>query len=144
MKSASRLELSPDGLQRMPAPERRKALQAWFDDCYFLLSELESARGPLVLPIERDVYLVRHADRLLEGDDALLAIAWEALGRRHPKSRRHSRPATPFEVVLLLILKHLTTGTRRTRTRGARQGPQAMPLHQRRLERRQLLTPHPP
>ena len=92
----------------MPAAERRKALKAWFDDCYFLLSELESARGPLGPPIERGVNLMRLADRLLEDDDALLAIAWEALGRRHPKSRQHGRPATPFEVMLrLLILKHL-------------------------------------
>ena len=50
---------------------------------------------------------MRHADRLLE-DDEVLAIAWEALGRRHRKSRQHSRPATPAEVVLrLLILKHV-------------------------------------
>lgn len=50
---------------------------------------------------------MRHADRLLE-DDELLAIVWEALGRRHPQSRRHGRPATPAEVVLrLLILKHV-------------------------------------
>lgn len=50
---------------------------------------------------------MRHADRLLE-DDELLAIVWEALGCRHPKSRQHGRPATPAEVVLrLLILKHV-------------------------------------
>ena len=130
----------------MPAAERRKALKAWFDDCYFLLSELECARGPLGLPIERDdVYLMRHADRLLEDDDALLAIAWEALGRRHPKSRQHGRPATPFEVVLrLLILKHLRNWSFAVLEREARHGPPATPLHQRLLERRQLLTLHPP
>jgi len=50
---------------------------------------------------------MRHADRLL-ADDKLLAIVWEALGHRHPKSRQHGRPATPAEVVLrLLILKHV-------------------------------------
>ncbi len=50
---------------------------------------------------------MRHADGLLE-DDELLAIVWEALGRRHPQSRGHGRPATPAEVVLrLLILKHV-------------------------------------
>jgi IS5 family transposase len=50
---------------------------------------------------------MRHTDRLLE-DDELLAIVWEALGCRHPKSRQHGRPATPAEVVLrLLILKHV-------------------------------------
>ncbi len=49
---------------------------------------------------------MRHADRLLQ-DDQLLAIVWEALGRRHPQSRQRSRPATPAEVVVrLLILKH--------------------------------------
>lgn len=50
---------------------------------------------------------MRHADRLLD-DDELLAIVWEALGRRYAKSRQHGRPATPAEVVLrLLILKHV-------------------------------------
>ena len=50
---------------------------------------------------------MRHGDRLLE-DDELLAIVWEALGRRHPQSRQHGRPATPGEVVLrLLILKQV-------------------------------------
>ena len=54
---------------------------------------------------------MRHADRLLE-DDELLAIVWEALGQRHPQSRRHGRPATPAEVVLrLLILKHVRNGS---------------------------------
>ena len=49
---------------------------------------------------------MRHADRLLE-DDQLLSTVWEALGRRHPKSRQRGRPATPAEVVLrLLVLKH--------------------------------------
>lgn len=48
----------------------------------------------------------RHAARLLD-DEELLAIVWEALGRRHPKSRQHGRPATPAAVVRrLLILKH--------------------------------------
>ena len=49
---------------------------------------------------------MRHADRLLQ-DDELLSTVWEALGRRHPKSRQRGRPATPAEVVLrLLVLKH--------------------------------------
>ncbi len=49
---------------------------------------------------------MRHADRLLQ-DDQLLSTVWEALGRRHPKSRQRGRPATPAEVVLrLLVLQH--------------------------------------
>ena len=50
---------------------------------------------------------MRHADRLLE-DDQLLDTVYDALGRRHPQSRRKGRLSTPAEVVLrLLILKHV-------------------------------------
>ncbi len=50
---------------------------------------------------------MRYADRLLD-DDQLLDTVYEALGRRHPQSRRKGRPSTPAEVVLrLLILKHV-------------------------------------
>jgi len=43
----------------------------------------------------------------LPEDEQLLSTVWEALGRRHPKSRQRGRPATPAEVVLrLLVLKH--------------------------------------
>ena len=54
---------------------------------------------------------MRHADRLLE-DEEWLAIVGEALGQRHPQSRRHGRPARPAEVVLrLLILKQVRNGS---------------------------------
>ena len=48
-----------------------------------------------------------HADRILN-DDALLAAVYEALGKRHPKSRTRGRRGAPAEMVLrLLVLKHL-------------------------------------
>ena len=50
---------------------------------------------------------MRHADSILN-DDALVAAVYEALGRRHPKSRTRGRRAAPAEMVLrLLVLKHL-------------------------------------
>ena len=50
---------------------------------------------------------MRHADAVLE-DDALLATVYDALGRRHPKSRTRGRRAAPAEMVLrLLVLKHV-------------------------------------
>jgi IS5 family transposase len=50
---------------------------------------------------------MRHADTIL-ADDALVAAVYEALGRRHPKSRTRGRRAAPAEMVLrLLVLKHL-------------------------------------
>ena len=45
---------------------------------------------------------MRHADRLLD-DDQLLDTVYDALGSRHPQSRRTGRPATPAEVVLRLL-----------------------------------------
>lgn len=48
-----------------------------------------------------------HADQILN-DDALLAIVYEALATRHPKSRTRGRRGAPAEMVLrLLVLKHL-------------------------------------
>jgi len=48
-----------------------------------------------------------HADQVLE-DEALIAIVYAALARRHPKSRTRGRRGTPAEVVLrLLLLKHI-------------------------------------
>jgi IS5 family transposase len=48
-----------------------------------------------------------HADRVL-ADEALVAAVYEALGKRHPKSKSRGRQSTPAEVVLrLLILKHI-------------------------------------
>jgi len=49
----------------------------------------------------------RHADQVLE-DKQIVAAVYEALGKRHPKSRSRGQPATPAEVVLrLLVLKHM-------------------------------------
>ena len=47
------------------------------------------------------------ADRVL-ADEALVAAVYEALGKRHPKSKSRGRQGTPAEVVLrLLLLKHI-------------------------------------
>ena len=48
-----------------------------------------------------------HADRLLD-DEAVVAAIFQALGRRHPRSRTRGRRGSPAEIVLrLLILKHV-------------------------------------
>ena len=48
-----------------------------------------------------------HADRVLE-DRQLIAIFFEALGRRHPKSKSRGREGTSAETVMrLMILKHI-------------------------------------
>src|ERR1700687_1592493 len=48
-----------------------------------------------------------HADQVLQ-DEELVAAVYEALAKRHPKSRSRGRLGTPAEVVLrLLILKHV-------------------------------------
>jgi len=50
---------------------------------------------------------MQHADQVLE-DEALIAAVYEALARRHPKSRSRGRHGTPAEVVMrLLLLKHI-------------------------------------
>ena len=50
---------------------------------------------------------MNHADRILD-DEAIVAAVYEALGKRHPKSRSRGRQGAPAEVVLrLLILKHV-------------------------------------
>jgi len=50
---------------------------------------------------------MNHADRLLD-DEAVVAAVYEALGRRHPKSRSRGRLGAPADVVLrLLVLKHV-------------------------------------
>ena len=47
------------------------------------------------------------ADRVL-ADEEIVAIVYEALGKRHPKSRSRGRRGVPAEVVLrLLVLKHV-------------------------------------
>jgi len=49
---------------------------------------------------------MRKADQVLE-DEQLVALVYEALVQRHPKSRTRGRPGTPAEVVLrMLLLKH--------------------------------------
>jgi IS5 family transposase len=48
-----------------------------------------------------------HADRVL-ADEQIVDAVYEALARRHPRSRSRGRPGAPAEVVLrLLILKHV-------------------------------------
>ena len=50
---------------------------------------------------------MKHADQVL-ADEEIVAAVYEALGKRHPKSRSRGRRAAPAELVLrLLILKHI-------------------------------------
>src|SRR6202453_4209620 len=50
---------------------------------------------------------MEHADRVL-ADEQIVAAVYEALARRHPKSRSRGRWGAPAEMVLrLLILKHI-------------------------------------
>ncbi len=50
---------------------------------------------------------MNHADEVLK-DEHIVTAVYEALARRHPKSRSRGRLATPAEVVLrLLVLKHI-------------------------------------
>jgi transposase, IS5 family len=50
---------------------------------------------------------MRQADQVLE-DEQLVTIVYDALARRHPKSRIRGRWGTPAEVVLrMLVLKHV-------------------------------------
>ncbi len=50
---------------------------------------------------------MKHADEVLK-DEHIVTAVYEALARRHPKSRSRGRLATPAEVVLrLLVLKHI-------------------------------------
>ena len=50
---------------------------------------------------------MRQADRVLE-DEKLVNVVYEALLRRHPKSRTRGRLGTPAEIVLrMLLLKHI-------------------------------------
>jgi len=46
---------------------------------------------------------MRPADQVLD-DDQLLTTVYEALAKRHPKSRTHAGWGTPAEVVLRLAL----------------------------------------
>jgi transposase, IS5 family len=50
---------------------------------------------------------MKHADEVLAGEE-IVAIVYEALAKRHPKSRSRGRRGTPADTVLrLLILKHV-------------------------------------
>jgi IS5 family transposase len=50
---------------------------------------------------------MEHPDRVL-ADEQIVAAVYEALARRHPKSRSRGRLGAPAETVLrLLILKHI-------------------------------------
>ena len=50
---------------------------------------------------------MQHVDEVL-ADEQIVAAVYEALAKRHPKSRSRGRPGTPAETVLrLLILKHV-------------------------------------
>jgi len=50
---------------------------------------------------------MRQVDLVLD-DDELVEIVYEALVRRHPKSRTRGRQGTPAEIVLrMLVLKHI-------------------------------------
>jgi transposase, IS5 family len=63
---------------------------------------------------------MRQVDCLL-ADRELLAIVYEALAQRWPKSRTRGRPGTPAEVVLrLLLLKHIRNWSYRVLEREVR------------------------
>src|SRR5205814_10075285 len=50
---------------------------------------------------------MKHADQVLQ-DEQIVTAVYEALVKRHPKSRTRGRLSNPAEVVLrLLILKHI-------------------------------------
>jgi IS5 family transposase len=50
---------------------------------------------------------MKHADQIL-ADEEIVSAVYEALGKRHPKSRSRGRRAAPAETVLrLLVLKHI-------------------------------------
>src|SRR5881227_3459013 len=50
---------------------------------------------------------MEHADRVL-ADEQIVAAVYEALAKRHPRSRSRGRLGAPAEVVLrLLLLKHM-------------------------------------
>ena len=67
-----------------------------------------SAQGFLAEPID-DMWQgwMRKVDQVLD-DEQLVDLVYEALVRRHPRSRTRGRLGTPAEVVLrMLVLKHL-------------------------------------
>jgi transposase, IS5 family len=63
---------------------------------------------------------MRHADEVL-ADEEIVAIVYEALGKRHPKSRSRGRRGGPAEMVLrLLVLKHIRNWSYETLEREVR------------------------
>ena len=69
------------------------------------LNFIDSLIAAEVLGLRED--WMPHADQVL-ADEPLMAITYEALAKRRPKSRSRGRQGTPAEVVLrLLILKHI-------------------------------------
>jgi IS5 family transposase len=71
-------------------------------------SQLSFADGLIAEEVSdlRDGWM-EHADLVL-ADEAIVSAVYEALAKRHPKSRSRGRHGTPAEVVLrLLILKHI-------------------------------------
>jgi IS5 family transposase len=63
---------------------------------------------------------MRHADAVL-ADEEIVTIAYEALGKRHPKSRSRGRRGVAAETVLrLLILKHVRNWSYQTLEREVR------------------------
>src|SRR5262245_22771860 len=61
-----------------------------------------------------------HADEVL-ADEEIVAIVYEALGKRHPKSRSRGRHGTAAETVLrLLVLKHIRNWSYETLEREVR------------------------
>ena len=73
--------------RHQPPPFTEAFLQRWLDDCW------------------ED--WMRQLDRILD-DEQLVALVYEALSKRHPRSHTRGRQGTPAEVVLrLLALKHI-------------------------------------
>jgi IS5 family transposase len=64
---------------------------------------------------------MKHADVVLS-DETIVAAIYEALAKRHPKSRCRGRRGAPAETVLrLLILKHIRSWSYEVLERAARQ-----------------------
>src|SRR5450432_2668516 len=75
--------------------EMRRAQRSFGDG--LIAAEVDDLREDWMTP----------ADQVL-ADEQMVAAVYEALGRRHPKSKSRGRQGTPAEVVLrLLILKHI-------------------------------------
>jgi IS5 family transposase len=70
-----------------------------------------------------------YADRVLADDDIVTTV-YDALAKRHPKSRSRGRLGTPAEVVLrLLVLKHIRNLSYAALEREVRDQPRVPRLH---------------